>query len=154
MCMQYVKGYEDKKRQETSVRQCESKWQFPAKSESGTNLDFCCENTKPSSSSRETLSFSSRETLCNSTPTTTSELITTSTSQTGDPAQDMLDLLFGPLLKKPREKEEEKNKSLVGGLESTSEFTRKSKDDLVGEEMFPLMKKRSTLKDKVAMLLD
>ena len=146
MCMQYVKGYEDKKRQETSVRQCESKWQFPAKSESGPNLDFCCENTKPS--------FSSRETLCNSTPTTTSELITTSTSQTGDPAQDMLDLLFGPLLKKPLEKEEEKNKSLVGGLESTSEFTRKSKDDLVGEEMFPLMKKRSTLRDKVAMLLD
>ncbi|XP_061342175.1 uncharacterized protein LOC133288435 isoform X2 [Gastrolobium bilobum] len=142
---QYVRDYENTEQQETSGRQCKSKWQFPAITEAGTTLDSPCENKKSSSSRREA--------LYSSTPTTTGELIATSSSQTGHPAQDMLDLFLGPLLRKTLEKEE-KRKSTVESLEITHEFNRLSQDENVGEEMVPLMKKRNTLKDKVAMFLD
>jgi len=143
MCMQYVKDYENKDRKERSSRQRESKWQFQDTNETGTTLDSSCENRISSGSGREDLS--------NST-STTGELIATSTSQTGDPAQDMLDLFLGPLLRKTLEKE--KIKSVVENAKITHEFSRQSQDKLAGEEMVPLMKKRNTLKDKVAMFLD
>ncbi|XP_028188284.1 uncharacterized protein LOC114374792 [Glycine soja] len=140
---QYVKDYENKDRKERSSRQRESKWQFQDTNETGTTLDSSCENRISSGSGREDLS--------NST-STTGELIATSTSQTGDPAQDMLDLFLGPLLRKTLEKE--KIKSVVENAKITHEFSRQSQDKLAGEEMVPLMKKRNTLKDKVAMFLD
>lgn len=87
---QYVKDYEDKKLQEMSSRQCEPKWQFPATAEAGTTVDSLSENKKPSSSVREA--------LYNSSPTT-GLVIPTSTSQIGHPAQDMLDVFLGPLLR-------------------------------------------------------
>lgn len=87
---QYVKDCEDKELQETSSRQCEPKWQFPATAEAGTTLDSLRENKKPSSSVREA--------LYNSSPTT-GDVIPTSTSQIGHPAQDMLDVFLGPLLR-------------------------------------------------------
>jgi len=89
ICVQYVKDYEDKELQETSSRQCEPKWQFPATAEAGTTLDSLRENKKPSCSVREALYNSS----------TTGEVIPTSTSQIGHPAQDMLDVFLGPLLR-------------------------------------------------------
>ncbi|KAK7264158.1 hypothetical protein RJT34_31762 [Clitoria ternatea] len=142
---QYVKEHENKERQETS-RQCEPKWQFQVTNETGTTPDSPCEN--------ENSSISGRETLSNST-VTTSELVATSTSQsqTYNPAQDMLDLFLGPLLRKTIEKEE-KSKSIVENVEITHEITRKSQDEPTGGEIVPLMKKRNTLKDKVAMFLD
>ncbi|KAL5168993.1 hypothetical protein HKD37_11G031004 [Glycine soja] len=73
-------------------------------------------------------------------------------SRQRDPAQDMLDLFLGPLLRKTLEKE--KIKSVVENAKITHEFSRQSQDKLAGEEMVPLMKKRNTLKDKVAMFLD
>ncbi|KAL2329100.1 hypothetical protein Fmac_022527 [Flemingia macrophylla] len=140
---QYVKDYENKDRKEISSRQCESKWQFQVANETATTLDFPCENKNSSRSGRKNLS--------NST-STTDELIATSTSQTGDPAQDMLDLFLGPLLRKTLEKE--KSKSIVENIEIAHEFTRQSSDELARQEIVPLMKKRNTLKDKVAMFLD
>ncbi|TKY67699.1 hypothetical protein E2542_SST10594 [Spatholobus suberectus] len=141
---QYVKDYENKDRKEISSRQRESKWLFQVTNETGTTLDSPCENKNSSRSGMEALS--------NST-STTGELIATNTSQTGDPAQDMLDLFLGPLLRKTLEKEE-RSKSIVENVEITHEFTRPSQDELAGEEIVPLMKKRNTLKDKVAMFLD
>lgn len=87
---QYVKDYEEKELQETSSRQCEPNWQFPATAEAGTTLDSFRENKKPSNSVREA--------LYNSSPAT-EEVIPTSTSQIGHPAQDMLDVFLGPLLR-------------------------------------------------------
>lgn len=142
MCLQYVKDYE--KEQKKTSRQCESKWQLPATTEAGITLDSPCENKKSSSSEREA--------LYNSSPTT-GEVIPRSITQTGNPAQDMLDLLLGPLLRKTIEKEE-KSKSSVESVVVTHEFMRQSQNEIVGEEMVPLVKKRNTLKDKVAMLLD
>lgn len=141
---QYVKDYENKDRKEKSGRQRESKWQFLVTNETGTAVDSPCENKYSSGSAREDLSSST---------STTGELIATSTSLTGDPAQDMLELFLGPLLKTTREKEE-KSKSVVQNVEITHEFTRQSQDELAGEEIVPLMKKRNTLKDMVAMFLD
>lgn len=71
--------------------------------------------------------------------------------KTGDPAQDMLDLFLGPLLKKPFEQE---NRSFIKDMEFAYEFERQSQNTVVGEEIEPLMKKKSSLKDKVAMFLD
>ncbi|GAV87266.1 hypothetical protein CFOL_v3_30692 [Cephalotus follicularis] len=72
---------------------------------------------------------------------------------TGDPAQDMLDLFLGPLLKKSVVKEK--------GTEYTTkdmafdfEIPKQSQNAIVGEEMVPHTKKKGSLKDKVAMLLD
>ncbi|KAK7258051.1 hypothetical protein RIF29_32453 [Crotalaria pallida] len=90
-CMQYVRDHENKDRQETSGRQCESKWPIPSITETGTALDSPGEKKKSSSYASEALDIS--------TVTTTGELINTSTSQTNNPAQDMLDLLLGPLLR-------------------------------------------------------
>lgn len=144
MCVQYVKDYENKEQRKTPSRQSESKWQFPATTEAGTTLDSPCENRISSSSEWEA--------LYNSAPTT-GELILTSTSQTDHPAQDMLDVFLGPLLRKTLEKEE-KSKSSLESLEITHEFTRQSQNEPGEEEMVPLTKKRNTLKDKVAMFLD
>ncbi|MCH84391.1 hypothetical protein A2U01_0005223, partial [Trifolium medium] len=89
---QYVKDSEDKEPQETTSRRCEPKWQFSATTEVGTTLDSSCENKKSSSMEREA--------LYNSAPSlTTGEVIPTSTSQIGHPAQDMLDVFLGPLLR-------------------------------------------------------
>ena len=63
----------------------------------------------------------------------------------------MLDLFLGPLLKKPFEQE---NRSFIKDMEFAYEFERQSQNTVVGEEIEPLMKKKSSLKDKVAMFLD
>ncbi|KAE9616447.1 hypothetical protein Lalb_Chr03g0024971 [Lupinus albus] len=88
---QYVKDHENKVRQKTPGRRCEPDLLIPATSASGTAFDSPCENNKSSSSAREALD--------NSTLTTTGQLVTTIASQTDNPAQDMLDLLLGPLLR-------------------------------------------------------
>lgn len=72
-------------------------------------------------------------------------------SGTVDPAQDMLDLFLGPLLKKPLKEE---NKSFMKDAAFAYEIERLSQNVVSGEEMGPLMKKKSSLKDKVAMFLD
>ncbi|KAK7303012.1 hypothetical protein RJT34_13911 [Clitoria ternatea] len=137
----YVKDHENKERKETS-RQCEPKWQFQVTNEIGTTPDFPCEN--------ENSSISGREALSNSI--VTSELVATSISQsqTYNPAQDMLDMFLGPLLRKTIEKEET-SKSIMENIKITHELTRKSQDEPTGGEIVPLMKTRNTLKDKVVL---
>ncbi|WVZ03370.1 hypothetical protein V8G54_024176 [Vigna mungo] len=140
---QCVNEYENKDRKEISSRQSESKWEFQVTHETGTTLDSPCENRNPSYTRKDVLSNSTSQ---------TGEVIDTSTSRTGDPAQDMLNLFLGPLLSKTLEKE--KSKHIVENAKITHEFTRQSQDELGGEERVPLMKKRNTLKDKVTMFLE
>lgn len=143
MCIQYVKEYENKDRKKISSGRSESKWEFQVTNEAGTTLDSPCEIKNSLDSGKEDLSNSTSK---------TGEGIATSTSRTGDPAQDMLNLFLGPLLSKTLEKE--KSKYIVDSAKFTHEFTRQSQDEFGGEERVPLMKKRSTLKDKVSMFLD
>ncbi|CAH1439712.1 unnamed protein product [Lactuca virosa] len=71
---------------------------------------------------------------------------------TGDPAQDMLDLLLGPLLKKPIRKEEDTS---IRDMIVTHEVTNQQQHDaVVSNKPLNLTKKKSSLRDAVAMLLD
>ncbi|OMO72385.1 hypothetical protein COLO4_27646 [Corchorus olitorius] len=72
-------------------------------------------------------------------------------SRTGDPAQDMLNLLLGPLLKKTEE--EKRTEFILKDLKFANELEKGRQNDFK-EETVPLTKKKCTLKDKVAMLLD
>ncbi|XVE85610.1 hypothetical protein DITRI_Ditri17bG0104100 [Diplodiscus trichospermus] len=72
-------------------------------------------------------------------------------SRTGDPAQDMLNLFLGPLLKKTVEKE--RTELIKKDLTFANELRKGSQND-VKEETAPLTKKKCTLRDKVSMLLD
>ncbi|KAL3522873.1 hypothetical protein ACH5RR_015707 [Cinchona calisaya] len=74
-------------------------------------------------------------------------------AMSGNPTQDMLDLFLGPLLKKTQEQDKE------GGLiaeetKFTYEAKRQHRSGVLGEEPVVLVKKKSSLKDKVAMFLD
>ncbi|GMJ13394.1 hypothetical protein HRI_005008600 [Hibiscus trionum] len=73
------------------------------------------------------------------------------TSRTGDPAQDMLDLFLGPWLKKTAE--EKRSEFVMRDLTFSNELGKGTRND-VKEETIPLTKKKCTLRDKVAMLLD
>ncbi|KAM2781072.1 hypothetical protein FF1_010898 [Malus domestica] len=77
-----------------------------------------------------------------------------------DPAQDMLDLFLGPLLKKTVEKEtkekDRKAQMLTENMTFSQEFKRQSESNVIREEIppTPVVKKKSSLRDKVAMFLD
>ncbi|XP_074285174.1 uncharacterized protein LOC141610811 [Silene latifolia] len=71
---------------------------------------------------------------------------------TGDPAQDMLDLLLGGFLKKSKEAER-KNDAITKYIILNHDVSRRSRYDTVGE-VVPVVRKKASLKDKVAMLLD
>lgn len=74
-------------------------------------------------------------------------------NMSGDPTQDMLDLFLGPLLK--RTQEEEKKTNLISEEMSFAYELKKQKHSVVvREEHAPLTKKKSSLKEKVAMFLD
>lgn len=74
-------------------------------------------------------------------------------NMSGDPTQDMLDLFLGPLLK--RTQEEEKKTNLISEEMSFAYEIKKQKHSVVvREEHAPLTKKKSSLKEKVAMFLD
>lgn len=88
--------------------------------------------------------------LYSSTSNETGELVPTRTSRAGDPAQEMLELLLGPL-PKPLGK---KNKSIIDSVEFTQEPPRKSQVQFSGEDKVPLTKKKCSLKDKVGLFLD
>ncbi|KAI9075709.1 hypothetical protein K1719_042325 [Acacia pycnantha] len=138
---EYVKDYE-KKQREASNSQCESVRQFPKTGEYGNSLDSHCERKRSSTPERDG--------LYSSTSNKTGELVPTRTSRAGDPAQEMLELLLGPL-PKPLEK---KNKSIIDSVEFTQEPPGKSQVQFPGEDKVPLTKRKCSLKDKVALFLD
>ncbi|KAK2635764.1 hypothetical protein Ddye_030556 [Dipteronia dyeriana] len=88
----------------------------------------------------------------NATSSFTGEKCLLSAATTGDPAQDMLDLFLGPLLKKPIQ-QEKKTEFTANGMVFTNKLQKLSQSDVREEMVYP-MKTKSSLKDKVAMLLD
>lgn len=140
---EYVRDYEKKKQKEASNSQCKSVKHFPTTGEYGNSLDSHCERKRSSTPEREG--------LYSSTSNKASELVPTRTTQTGDPAQEMLELLLGPLPKKPHKEE---NKSIIESVEFTFESAGKSQDEFSGEDKVPLTKRKCSLKDKVGLFLD
>lgn len=74
-------------------------------------------------------------------------------SRSKDPAQDMLDLFLGPLLKNPVSDDKR-----INTIEEDKTFVREVKEQLrdnsIATDFVPFTKKKSSLKDKVAMFLD
>lgn len=145
--MQYVKADEASRRKQTSGRECKLQRQLPTTASSKNDLEesFIVLDDKHISASCETTSYGSTMNLV-------SEESLISSSRIGDPAHDMLDLFLGPLLKKPVEKEK-RSEFTTMDFDFTFELKKKSHNDF-GDEMVPPMKKKSSLKDKVSLLLD
>ncbi|RWW21381.1 hypothetical protein GW17_00014468 [Ensete ventricosum] len=84
------------------------------------------------------------------------EDLPSATPRTGDAARDMLDLLLGPFLKKPTTSEEHESRTVatetMNLIHKTSEPSTTSKQVLKEEVL--RTKRKSSFKDKVAMLLD
>lgn len=78
----------------------------------------------------------------------------TNTRRTGDAAQDMLDLFLGPLLKKPPNNEQEIGAGKTESMIITNESIKQATSREMWREEATLTKKKSSLKDKVAMFLD
>lgn len=74
-------------------------------------------------------------------------------TMSGNPTQDMLDLFLGPLLKKTQEGEKE-DVTLTEEINFTHEVKNQSFSVVHGGEPAVVMKKKTSLKDKVAMFLD
>lgn len=78
----------------------------------------------------------------------------TDIKRTGDTAQDMLDLFLGPLLRKPPSKEREYGPVESERLLSIQNSDKQVRNSLLLNEEAPVMKKKTSLKDKVAMFLE
>ncbi|KDP30017.1 hypothetical protein JCGZ_18589 [Jatropha curcas] len=89
---------------------------------------------------------------CSSTLNLTSQQSFIKVSTMGDPAQEMLHLFLGPLLKKPLE-DETKSVFFRNDMDFPYDLGRQTQTD-VGQELGPHTKKKSSLKDKVSSLLD
>ncbi|XAR53202.1 hypothetical protein NMG60_11021655 [Bertholletia excelsa] len=96
-----------------------------------------------------------KETFCahKSTEILACEAAVVNPSRTGDPAQDMLNLFLGPLLNKPLHLQNKTEPMKED--QAYSYVTQKQKQNSnATEEIVPMMKKKSSLKDRVAMFLD
>ncbi|XVE91791.1 hypothetical protein REPUB_Repub01dG0042100 [Reevesia pubescens] len=142
---EYVKADKEVVPQELSIKECEF----------GRQLSTTTSSKTESKSSLIALDGNqispSHESTYDSTQSLKGEKYFSSTIRTGDPAQDMLDLFLGPLLKKTVE--EKRTEFITRDLTFSNEFGKGSQND-VKEETAPLTKKKCTLKDKVAMLLE
>ncbi|KAK8655742.1 hypothetical protein V6N13_108309 [Hibiscus sabdariffa] len=142
---EYVKADKNVGPRELSTRECDFGRQLSTtaspKAESESSLIAIDGNRKSPAD----------ETTSNSTRCPKDDKILINTSRTGDPTQDMLDLFLGPLLKKTVE--EKRSEFIMRDPTFSNELGKGGRND-VKEEAIPLTKKKCTLRDKVAMLLD
>ncbi|XP_022776594.1 uncharacterized protein LOC111318169 isoform X2 [Durio zibethinus] len=135
---EYVKADKDVVLEELSIRECEF----------GRQLSTTASSKTESESSLIALDGNRRspalKTTHDSTQSPKNEKNLINTSRTEDPAQDMLDLFLGPLLKKTEEKRTEFG---MRYLPFSNELGKGSQND-VKEETAPLTKKKCTLRDK------
>ncbi|XP_042500981.1 uncharacterized protein LOC122078867 [Macadamia integrifolia] len=120
--------------------------------ESGGSLK-CTQSSRGSSNNpAESSNFNLSKTGFKDQDDSISKSIITDLRRTGDPTQDMLDLFLGPLLKKPQK--EEKKMEITTEEILAYEFRKQSESKNVESEVVPLVKKKSSLKDKISMFLD
>lgn len=146
--MQYVRTDKNMEQGQASNRKSESESRLP-KTVSHTNesVGFIDVHICDSQSSTHNISASYK-----SNSSLKSEQTVINAGITGNPAHDMLDLFLGPLLKKPLE-EKKKTEFVMEDVAFCPKFELENQNKIVREEIGPIMKKKSSLKDKVAMLL-
>lgn len=146
--MQYVRTDKNMDQGQASNRKCKSESRLPTTVSHVNELEGFIDGHicgRPSSTHNISASYKSNSSL-------KSEQTVINAGITGDPAHDMLDLFLGPLLKKPLE--EEKTEFVMEDVAFWPKFELQNQKKLVRDEIGPTMKKKSSLKDKVAMLLD
>lgn len=146
--VQYIKADRKLEPEKASNRECES----------GSRLELSVASSNKLDDSMDSQNCNERSLIQDATSSMpngslASEKNVFNSSGTGDPAQDMLDLFLGPWLKKPVEKEA-KTDILTDNLAFSYELESKTRSNVVKEETAPITKKKTSLKDKVAMLLD
>ncbi|OVA01140.1 hypothetical protein BVC80_8819g19 [Macleaya cordata] len=154
---EYVKADQGQACQQPATTEPEST-QFPASSdfsrnESGGYIEATQSSIGLPTSTTTWLSSDFTKTRLNNQDSSASMTIIGSPCRTGDPTQDMLDLFLGPLLRKPQT-EERKFESVTEDITLDCEFRKQNQSENLGKEVVPLMKKKSSLKDKVAMFFD
>ncbi|GMH07082.1 hypothetical protein Nepgr_008922 [Nepenthes gracilis] len=146
---EFVNAGKDKEQQLSSCTTCESESQPPltilSKNESGNDPNA----VKGDGMSLKDASAASDSEIIESLPNEGSII---SSSKTGDPAQDMLDLFLGPLLKRPKQVER-KAEVLTERILLDYELSKLSQDSAVGNAA-PPTKKKGSLKNEIAMLLN
>lgn len=144
---EYVRANTDAEQQQLSNSNCELESQFQSTSPS-TRDPFTGPQSNQILPAHEPTAASSK-----SSENLTSKEILFSSNRTGDPAQDMLSLFLGPLLKQPVE--EKKNTEIITeDMAFVSEYRKQSQNTAVGEELVSLMMMKRSIKDQVAMFLD
>ncbi|KAL7001488.1 hypothetical protein U1Q18_002640 [Sarracenia purpurea var. burkii] len=146
---EYTRTDEPLEQQRSSHRGQEGDRQLPAISLSGNESGRLPNAPK---SSRRSPTHKEISSVHNSTGTSAGGGTIVNRSRTGDPAQDMLDLFLGPLLKKP-DGEENKIELIEKEMLFSCEIVKQRQGN-IASEVVPLTKKKSSLKDKVAMFLD
>ncbi|KAL5983138.1 hypothetical protein ACLOJK_017220 [Asimina triloba] len=154
MAEEYVKADIDKECEQAAHRECKSKHQLPCVSIFSGNESVC--SLEATGNIQEIRGYA-RERLdpdLNKAKGKERDLSATekaiNISRTGNPAQDMLDLFLGPLLKKPQA--EEKKFELMEDMIFAQGYSKPIKSQV--PIAVPLTKKKSSLKEKVAMFLD
>ncbi|KAK6931852.1 hypothetical protein RJ641_003645 [Dillenia turbinata] len=149
---EYVKAERDMDQHHLSTRDTLLEMQHSATA-SCKDESRCSVNVHENSYSKcDRLSPGCRLTTSSYNPTESKiHVVIGSSCNTEDPAKAMLDLFLGPLLKKSVD---EKKSETMADITFTDEVRKHCQVDTDGEEIVPMMKKKSSLKDKVAMFLD
>lgn len=143
--MQFVENDKsDTGQQKSSKVQCESKSKssYSSSAVTGTSI-IAPQDTRSQIYEEITSHHDSNENK--------SEVTLSASRMTGDPAQDMLELFLGPLLKKPIRKEEA---SSINDIVIPCEIKTQQHDAVISNKPITMTKKKSSLRDAVAMLLD
>ncbi|XP_021684555.2 uncharacterized protein LOC110667895 isoform X3 [Hevea brasiliensis] len=130
-------------------RKCEPQRQHPTI----TSLSNDLEGSFIAPCNEQRLPSSETTTSCSSTVSLTSEQSFINVNHTRDPTQDMLHLFLGPLLKKPLLQDKKRSGFFSEDVDLAFELRKQSQND-IREEIVPLTKKKSSLKEKVSLLLD
>lgn len=146
--MQYVEADEDRARKYKlyGERESSSKNQRTSYIRNQSEGSFNTNNDSKQSS----LDF--KTSVPHSTEISGGEKVDIGARTTGDPAKDMLDLFLGPLLKKSVENEQSKFVTTDVQFSCDLKSQNQRHNDNVGE-VVTVMKKKSSLKDKVAIFL-
>ncbi|GLT67849.1 hypothetical protein SLA2020_401270 [Shorea laevis] len=143
---EYVKADKDVETPKSLNLDCELERQFPATASYRNESEGCLNASNSTQRSPTHEAASNNSTVCPA-----NEHSSINTSRTGDPVQDMLDLYLGHLLNKPVE--EQRTESITKDVAVANDLEKQSLND-VQEERVPTLKKKRSLRDKVALLFD
>ncbi|KAL5554563.1 hypothetical protein UlMin_041964 [Ulmus minor] len=157
---EYVRADEETRQEQASNRKYEPESRlsttasFRNETEGCNNVPFCTKTSAPhdDNASHHRTSTIDDASASYKISSSSTEVISTYTGGTGNPAYDMLDLYLGPLLKK--HVEEKKTDFVFEDATFSQDFGLQSQNNTIRETIVPSMKKKSSLKDKVAMFLD